>query len=290
MGEEKKCSRCGETKPATAGFFYRDRGRLTPACRICKRADVEAYRTKYPERHKASQHAWRVKNVDYIRVKNKAYWAADPDLHKARCAAWQAKNLARHRENARTYFAKNREAVRASRISRRPQIRLTDAARRERNRDAIRAYKRAAYAADANATAKRRAFREQHLESERARCRLYQKRRYALDAKYALRARFSRAVRHSLTSGGKKGRSWESLVGYTLDDLRQHLERQFRPGMTWQNMGRGGWHIDHILPLSGFAFASADDSEFRAAWALPNLRPLWERENISKGARRTLLL
>src|SRR3546814_3330220 len=46
---------------------------------------------------------------------------------------------------------------------------------------------------------------------------------------------------------GKNGRSWEILVGYTVADLMAHLERQFLPGMSWDN--RGEWHIDHIRPL-----------------------------------------
>lgn len=63
---------------------------------------------------------------------------------------------------------------------------------------------------------------------------------------------------------------------------------QFLPGMSWDNMAE--WHIDHILPLASFSYASASDPEFRAAWALTNLRPLWSAENMQKGAKRVLLL
>jgi len=86
----------------------------------------------------------------------------------------------------------------------------------------------------------------------------------------------------------KGGRSWERLVGYTRDELVRHIERQFLKGMSWKNMGR--WHIDHIVPLSLFQYATAEDPEFRLAWAMTNLRPLWSRENISKGRRRMSLL
>jgi hypothetical protein len=58
--------------------------------------------------------------------------------------------------------------------------------------------------------------------------------------------------------------------------------------MSWDNVGK--WHIDHIIPLSSFRFTSMDDPEFRAAWALSNLRPMWATENILKGARRLTLL
>lgn len=77
-------------------------------------------------------------------------------------------------------------------------------------------------------------------------------------------------------------------MGYRLDDLVTHLERQFSPGMTWLNIGQ--WHIDHILPKSSFTYSSAGDPEFLACWALTNLRPLWKEANLTKHAKRDLLL
>jgi len=43
-------------------------------------------------------------------------------------------------------------------------------------------------------------------------------------------------IRHSL-KGKKAGRRWEKLVGYTLEDLREHLESQFDNKMNWENYG-----------------------------------------------------
>jgi len=34
-------------------------------------------------------------------------------------------------------------------------------------------------------------------------------------------------------------------IGLDLIELRKYLESLFKPGMTWKNYGRGGWHIDH---------------------------------------------
>jgi len=84
----------------------------------------------------------------------------------------------------------------------------------------------------------------------------------------------------------KNGRSWESLAGYSCTDLVQHLEGQFKAGMSWDNYGKskGEWSIDHILPRSLFKYDTAESAAFRACWALDNLRPLWAEENSSKGA------
>lgn len=102
-----------------------------------------------------------------------------------------------------------------------------------------------------------------------------------------LNARMTCAVRRAL-EGGKAGRKWTRLVGYTADELRKHIERQFLPGMSWAEAG--AFHIDHIRPLASFNFDSAEHPEFRDAWALTNLRPLWANQNISKGAKRTHLI
>lgn len=87
----------------------------------------------------------------------------------------------------------------------------------------------------------------------------------------------------------KQGRSWRKFVPYSLDELMRHLERQFTEGMCWEKVGPK-IHIDHIIPLSKFSFTSPDDPEFKAAWAITNLRPMWALENIRKSGRRTHLL
>ena len=117
--------------------------------------------------------------------------------------------------------------------------------------------------------------------------REYQKRRRHESAAAAINARMSAGIKNSLRDT-KNGRSWESLVGYTISELMVHLERQFTPGMDWKNRGR--WHIDHIVPLDSFKFDSAEHPDFRAAWAITNLRPLWALENISKSNSRNHLL
>ena len=86
----------------------------------------------------------------------------------------------------------------------------------------------------------------------------------------------------------KGGRKWESLVGYSLTELKLHIERQFLPRMTWENMGK--WHVDHVIPLASFSYTSPDDPDFKAAWAITNLRPLWAKKNMQKSARRTHLI
>ena len=115
----------------------------------------------------------------------------------------------------------------------------------------------------------------------------YTIRRLASDHRLAINNRIRRAIHHSL-NGKKQGRSWESLVGYSLDALVKHLARQFMPRMSWGN--RHLWHIDHRVPLHHFRFDTAEDAAFRDAWALTNLQPLWKKRNLSKGKSRIYLV
>lgn len=86
----------------------------------------------------------------------------------------------------------------------------------------------------------------------------------------------------SLQKGSKSNRHWEELVGYTLEQLQKHIEKQFVVGMTWENYGKHGWHIDHIIPISAFNFETPEDIDFRRCWSLNNLRPLWATDNLKK--------
>lgn len=90
-------------------------------------------------------------------------------------------------------------------------------------------------------------------------------------------------------SCGKNGRTFASVFGYTAEQLKRHLERQFHEGMSWENYGTI-WHVDHIVPLASFKLETVDDAEFKAAFALTNLRPLWAEDNIEKRDRRLYLL
>ena len=139
---------------------------------------------------------------------------------------------------------------------------------RSKNKDAHNQWQREYYARNATRFAELRHLRRNAKYRDDPQCRL--------------QANMSRGIRRSLW-GLKGGRSWLRLVGYTTDELRAHLERQFLPGMTWDNYGE--WHIDHIIPLSAFNYTKPEHIDFGRAWALSNLRPLWAAENMAKGAR-----
>ncbi|MEA3226995.1 MAG: hypothetical protein U9Q07_13675, partial [Planctomycetota bacterium] len=96
------------------------------------------------------------------------------------------------------------------------------------------------------------------------------------------RNRLSGNIRTGIRKSFRTGKPglWESRVGYTLAELREHLQSQFQPGMSWQNYGQ--WQIDHIRPVCSFDFSKYDDEDFNRCWSLSNLRPLWARDNWTR--------
>jgi hypothetical protein len=91
----------------------------------------------------------------------------------------------------------------------------------------------------------------------------------------------SRRMRRSL-GDNKVNRHWEDLVGYNLKQLKAHIESLFQLGMSWDNYGLHGWHIDHKIPISAFNITSYICEDFQKCWALENLQPLWAEDNLRK--------
>jgi hypothetical protein len=70
------------------------------------------------------------------------------------------------------------------------------------------------------------------------------------------------------------------LVGCTLQELKEHLESQWLPGMNWDNHTKTGWHIDHIKPCNTFDLT--DIEQQKQCFHYTNLRPLWADDNYAR--------
>lgn len=80
----------------------------------------------------------------------------------------------------------------------------------------------------------------------------------------------------------KSGAGTMDYLGCSIDELRAHLETCFQVGMSWENYGRTGWHIDHIRPCASFNLA--DEVQARKCFHWTNLQPLWAFENVRKNS------
>jgi hypothetical protein len=99
--------------------------------------------------------------------------------------------------------------------------------------------------------------------------------------RHAVHMNISRMMRRALNEEKKSKPTFEAL-GYSLDELKAHLEGLFAEGMSWNNYGE--WHIDHIYPQSKLPYNSVEHPNFKECWKLDNLQPLWAKNNQRKGA------
>jgi hypothetical protein len=90
-----------------------------------------------------------------------------------------------------------------------------------------------------------------------------------------LRRRISIALK---SKGGKKNTKTQEILGASLEIVKLHIEKQFEPGMTWENHGPKTWHIDHKIPLA----SAKDGEELLNICHYTNLQPLWAKDNLRK--------
>lgn len=98
----------------------------------------------------------------------------------------------------------------------------------------------------------------------------------------SLRSRIRSAMKSRGLSNLKREHLQE-ILGCTFEELKQHIEKQFKDGMNWDNYGIRGWHIDHIVPCKHFDLTK--EEERRKCFHYSNLQPLWWYDNISKHCR-----
>jgi len=116
-------------------------------------------------------------------------------------------------------------------------------------------------------------------QKENRRHSLYVGKRELVDPHFKLANRLRSRLRSALKGKAKTGSAVENL-GCTLEELRLHLEIDFQEGMTWENWGRWGWHIDHKVPLASFDLS--DSTQLLQAVHFTNLQPLWAHQNLRK--------
>lgn len=193
--------------------------------------------------------AYRLDNAEKIKDRYRRRLEENPNYH----AEIYAKDPEKHRARAAAYQRENPDKV---------------AKRNKRFREDNPNYGREWEAANAD--------------------RVKKKRRKQFEKKMATpRGRLENSIKvgvhRGLSKGSKAGRKTFEILGYTSSQLKEHLEDRFLPGMTWENYGR--WHVDHMIPRSAFNYETVDDIDFKRCWALENLRPMWAKENIRKGAK-----
>jgi len=105
------------------------------------------------------------------------------------------------------------------------------------------------------------------------------KKLYGTNLSYTMRRRIGSRITDALKHNSKALSTFQ-LLGCNINYLKQYLENQFKKGMTWDNYGIRGWHIDHIKPCCTFDLSKPEEQ--KKCFHYTNLQPLWAKENYSK--------
>lgn len=109
--------------------------------------------------------------------------------------------------------------------------------------------------------------------------RINRKKKYKEDTLFKLIHKLSSRLRTTLKlKTYKKNKKYNEVIGCTPEFLKNYLEEKFTFGMSWENHGFYGWHIDHIIPLSS---AKSEDEIYKLCH-YTNLQPLWAKDNLTK--------
>jgi len=186
------------------------------------------------------------------------------------------KRRAYDREWKRKERLKNPEKVRAKARAKYRKMR-EDPERVEKYREYMREYGR-----EYNKSPERRAYRREWMRewNRKNSKKIYTQRRARPYEKLA--ATIRSRIKDVLKNGYYTPRT-EKLLGCSYKELKDYLESQFKEGMTWDNYGFYGWHVDHIKPLSSFDLTKPEEQN--KAFHYTNLQPLWAKENLEKHAK-----
>lgn len=124
---------------------------------------------------------------------------------------------------------------------------------------------------------------KEYSKNNREKINKYRKRLYnelKNDPNFKLSHTIKSSVRKAIKKNSKSLSTFK-LLGCTVEYLKDYLELKFKDGMTWENHGLHGWHIDHIVPISNFDLA--DPEQQKKCFHYTNLQPLWAIDNLKKG-------
>lgn len=208
---------------------------------------------------------WYKNNKDLISKKAQSYRLKNKSKLKLKKEEYYKKNKSILNDKKKTYYKLNKDKIKIKqkvwRNLNKDKKKALDKAYRENNKD------------------KRKSRHKAWHESNKDKVNSYYNNRRKTDIQFKLQAILRSRLYSAVKDNLKKGSAVKDL-GCTIEQLKQHLESKFQPGMTWDNHTLDGWHIDHIKPLSSFDLS--DRKQLLEACHYTNLQPLWAKDNLTK--------
>lgn len=286
----KNCIQCNKEFPATDEYYHKNcinKDGLTNTCKTCRNLNNRKYVEINKEKIKEKSKQYIAKNKHNFAEKHKELVRKNKENIESVLKELYGDGLNKICRKCKKEFPPTNENFRKNIASKDLLDSMCVNCRSKRdleyyknNTDKLLENKKKTYFRHKETfLAKAKIYSNENREKLQEYRRLWKNTKRKTDEQFCMNERMTRAISNSL-NGKKDGIKWEHLVGYTILELMEHIEKLFIPGMSWEN--RSEWHIDHIKPKSKFNFTTYEDKEFEQCWALNNLRPLWAEENYRK--------
>jgi hypothetical protein len=240
---------------------------------VCsKKCRNRKYRLNNKEKLKERRKQYYIDNKEELREKEKQKYFNNKEKIKERAKQYRLNNKEKVHKKIKQYRLINREKI-------------NEQAKQYRfiNRERIIKWKKQ-YRLNNKEKLKQKAkqYYIDNKEELREKRKHYGKVRYHEDIKYRI-SRILRKRVYSVIKGQNTSKisKTKDLIGCDWNTFKPYFESKFREGMTWENHGRKGWHIDHIIPCASFDLT--DPEQQKKCFHYTNLQPLWWYENLSKG-------
>lgn len=237
----KTCSTCKIEKEFSE--FHKNKCQkdsLDNQCKDCKKKRTKKYYQDTKERQSEYAKKYRKENKQKFKEQTKKYREANKEKIKEQSKKYYQANKERTKEREKKYRQANKEK------------------RKEREKK----------------------YRQANKEKFKAYYKKWSKHKRKNDPLYKLKNNLrDRAYKAFKNKGYSKNTKTQEMLGVDWEVCKQHIERQFKKGMNWDNQGE--WHIDHIIPLS----SANNEKELRKLCHYSNLQPLWAEDNLIKSAK-----
>jgi hypothetical protein len=245
----KRCTKCGEIK-RTSEYHKTSLGDSRQPCKKCRRRNPN--KEVLPDGFKRCSRCKTVKShEEFGKRKNRNN---RPVSFCKECAKVRGKE--KYHENPQVYIKRNKEFFKNN----------LDYGKRYYSKNKDRLLVRS----------------KKWIKNNRHKINNYTKTRYAADVNYKL-AKILRARFRDVFIGRRKGLRIMRILGCDLLFFRAYIESQFEIGMSWDNFGKYGWHLDHCRPVASIKDFT-DTQEIEEVFGWLNYRPLWWDDNIKKSS------
>lgn len=232
--------------------------------------------TRASKRHANETQEQREKRLAYHREWMRQFRLKHPEKQREVNRRYRENNREKCKQRYIDRYARDREKIIASvcEYARRNRAKINARNRKTRqlNPQKYKEMNRRRYLAYRERDKELRAARRKELAE-------YMRNKRNSDPAFLIADRLRRRINSALKScGAQKSAGLYEVSGCTGGELMAHIEKQFLPGMTWEN--RRKWHIDHIIPCA--AFDLTDQEQQAIAFHYTNLRPVWAEDNQRK--------